>query len=46
LVISARAYDRLSRLERINYIIATWVFTIFVYYAFLSGGLVTAVQSF
>lgn len=46
LVLSARAYDRLSRLERINYIIATWVFTIFVYYAFISGGLVTAIESF
>jgi hypothetical protein len=46
LLVSARGYERLSRLERISYLVATWVFTIFVYYVFLSGGLVTAVQSF
>lgn len=46
LVLSARRYAQLSRLERISYIAGTWVFTIFVYYAFLSGGLVTAVSSF
>jgi hypothetical protein len=31
---------------RINYRVATWVFTSFVYYVFITGGLVTAVQSF
>ena len=46
LVLSACRYGQLSRLERINYAVATWVFTIFVYYVFLSGGLVTAVKSF
>jgi hypothetical protein len=46
LVLSARRYAQLSRLERVNYLIATWVFTIFAYYAFISGGLVTAVKSF
>jgi hypothetical protein len=46
LVLSARRYGQLSRLERVNYLVATWVFTVFVYYVFLSGGLVTAVQSF
>jgi hypothetical protein len=46
LVLSARRYGQLSRLERINYFVATWVFTLSVYYVFLSGGLVTAVQSF
>jgi hypothetical protein len=46
LVLSARRYTGLSRLERINYVVATWVFTIFVYYVFLTGGLVTAVKSF
>jgi hypothetical protein len=46
LVLSARRYAGLSRLERINYAVATWVFTIFVYYVFLAGGLVTAVKSF
>lgn len=46
LVLSAYRYGQLSRLERGNYILATWVFTIFVYYVFISGGLVTAVQSF
>lgn len=46
LVISARTYERLSPWERTNYRVATCVFTLFVYYAFLSGGLVTAVKSF
>jgi hypothetical protein len=46
LVLSARRYTQLSRLERVNYLVATWVFTIFVYYAFVTGGLVTAVKSY
>jgi hypothetical protein len=46
LVLSARRYGRLSGLERINYLVATWVFTVFVYYVFICGGLVTAVHSF
>lgn len=46
LVLSARRYGQLSRLERVNYLVATWVFTIFVYYVFISGGIVTAVQSY
>jgi hypothetical protein len=46
LVLSARRYAELSRLERVSYAAATWVFTIFVYYVFLTGGLVTAVKSF
>ena len=46
LVLSARRYAQLSRLERVNYLVATWVFTIFVYYVFVTGGLVTAVQSY
>lgn len=46
LVFSAYAYKRLTRLERVSYIGATWVFTIFVYYVFISGGLITAVSSF
>jgi len=46
LVVSACGYGQLSRLERINYLVATWVFTIFVYYVFITGGLVTAVESF
>ena len=46
LVLSARRYGQLSRVERISYVAATWVFTIFVYYVFVTGGLVTAVKSF
>jgi hypothetical protein len=46
LVVSARGYGQLSRLERTSYLVATWVFTIFVYYVFITGGLVTAVESF
>jgi len=46
LVLSARRYGQLARLERINYVVATWVFTVFVYYVFITGGLVTAVKSF
>ena len=46
LVLSARRIDRLSRPERISYVAATWVFTLFVYYAFVSGTLVTAIKSF
>ena len=46
LLLSARRYGKLSRLERVNYVVATWVFTVFVYYVFISGGLVTAVRSF
>jgi hypothetical protein len=46
LVLSARRYVELSRLERVNYTVATWVFTVFVYYVFITGGLVAAVKSF
>lgn len=46
LVLSARRYAQLSRIERVNYVLATWVFTVFVYYTFIIGGLVTAVESF
>ena len=46
LVLSARRYGQLAGLERINYVVATWVFTVFVYYVFITGGLVTAVKSF
>ena len=46
LVLSAGRYGRLSRVERVSYVAATWVFTLFVYYAFIAGGLVTTVKSF
>ena len=46
LVLSARRHGDLSRLERTSYVAATWVFTVFVYYVFITGGLVTAVKSF
>lgn len=46
ILLSARGYDKLSGLERFNYLVGTWVFTIFVYYVFITGGLVTAVESF
>ena len=46
LVLSAYRHEQLSRPERRNYVVATWVFTVFVYYVFVSGGLVTAVKSF
>jgi hypothetical protein len=36
----------LSRLERISYVVGTWVFTVFVYYVFISGGIVTMTRSF
>ena len=46
LVLSAVRYGRLGRVERISYRAATWVFTLFVYYAFITGALVTTVKSF
>lgn len=46
LLFSAWRYGELSRLERLNYLVATWVFTVFVYYVFIVGGLVTAIQSY
>jgi hypothetical protein len=46
LVLSAVRYGRLSRVERISYLAATWVFTLFVYYAFITGALVTMMKSF
>ncbi|MDD4889809.1 MAG: hypothetical protein PHU85_07740 [Phycisphaerae bacterium] len=46
LVASAFRFDALSRAERATYKVATWLFTLFVYYAFVVGGLVTAVKSF
>lgn len=46
LVLSAWRYDVLSRLERISYVVGTWVFTVFVYYVFISGGIVTMTRSF
>ena len=44
LVLSAYRCERLSRLERISYQAATWVFTIFVYYSFVAGAIVTNVK--
>jgi hypothetical protein len=46
LVLSAARYERLSRVERISYLAATCVFTVFVYYVFIAGGVVTTVKSF
>jgi hypothetical protein len=46
LVLSAVQYERLSRLERISYRAAACVFTLFVYYSFIAGGVVTTVKSF
>jgi hypothetical protein len=46
LVLSAVQYGRLSRIERFSYLAASWVFTLFVYYVFITGGLVTMVKSF
>ncbi|MHB1036326.1 MAG: hypothetical protein ACYC35_30275 [Pirellulales bacterium] len=46
LVLSARRQGQLTHLERSNYVLATCVFTILVYYVFITGGLVTAVRSF
>ncbi len=44
LVLSARRYERLGRLERASYVLAAWVFTVFVYYVVASGAVVTAVR--
>jgi branched-subunit amino acid transport protein AzlD len=41
LVLCARRYERLSRAERITHVLATWVFTLFVYYSFIAGAIVT-----
>ena len=46
LVISARFYEQLNRMQRISYVIATWLFTIFVYYVFIVGALVTIIRTF
>jgi hypothetical protein len=44
LVLSAYRYERLGRWERISYRAAAWVFTLFVYYTFVAGAVVTAVK--
>ena len=46
LLLSARNYGQLGKCERISYQAATWVFTLFVYYAFVTGGLVTMIKCF
>ena len=46
LVLSARHLGELTPLERRSYVVATWVFTFFVYYSFVTGGVVTAIESF
>ena len=46
LVLSAVRYGALGRGERISYRAGTWVFTLFVYYAFVAGAVVTTVKSF
>jgi hypothetical protein len=46
LVLSARYYEQLGRLQRASYIAATWLFTVFIYYVFISGALVTTIKTF
>lgn len=45
LVIASRRFEGLSTGERISYRAATWLFTLFVWYVFVSGGLVTALKA-
>ncbi len=44
LVLSAYRFERLGRAERTSYRAGAWVFTIFVYYTFIAGAVVTAVK--
>ncbi|MDD4869882.1 MAG: hypothetical protein PHR77_04920 [Kiritimatiellae bacterium] len=46
LILSARYYEQLGRLQRVSYMAATWLFTVFVYYVFISGALVTTIKTF
>jgi hypothetical protein len=46
LIFSARYYEQLNKLQRASYIAGTWLFTVFVYYVFISGALVTAIKTF
>jgi len=46
LVISARRYPTLGRIERASYVAATWIFTLFVYYVFIAGAVVTMIKSY
>jgi len=46
LILSARFYEKLNGLQRISYIAATWLFTVFVYYVFIVGALVTTIKTF
>lgn len=46
LVLAARYYEKLDRLQRMTYMLATCLFTIFVYYTFIAGALVTTLRSF
>ncbi len=46
LIISARYYEQLNRMQRTSYVVATWLFTSFVYYVFIVGALVTIIRTF
>lgn len=46
LYFSAAHYEQLGRLQRLSHSAATWLFTAFVYYAFITGALVTLVKTF
>jgi hypothetical protein len=46
LLLSARHYVELTPFERRSYVAATWVFTFFVWFTFVAGGVVTSVRSF
>jgi hypothetical protein len=43
-VLCGLRFEQLTRGERISFRIVTVIFTLFVYYAFISGGIVTAVR--
>jgi len=46
LVLSANRYGGLNRIERTSYHVGTWVFTIFVYFVFVTGALVAMLKCY
>lgn len=45
LVIGARRFEQLAPCERLSFRAAAWAFTLFVWYVFVTGGLVTALKA-
>lgn len=46
LFLSAGSYEQHDRVQRVSYVAGTCLFTVFVYYTFIAGAVVTLVKTF